>query len=51
MDVQLLYGFKFNKGKRLHRDVKQVKVIVIHAGFGDATLIEVTDHQGKEDKI
>lgn len=26
--------------------MKSIKVIVIHAGFGDATLLEVSDHKG-----
>ena len=41
-----LNEFLFNQGC-LKRNVTSVKVIVIHAGFGDATLIEVEDTTGE----
>ena len=37
---------KFNKGSLKISGKVNYKVIVIHAGFGDATLIEVTDDKG-----
>ena len=42
---ELLHGLKYNKGKSVH-PVKNVSVIVINAGHGDATLIKVTDTSG-----
>ena len=47
---KLLNGLLFNKGElKRPEDVKatDVKVIVIQAGFGDATVIEVTDSNSK----
>ena len=39
-------NMKYNTGKLNLPGVK-FKVIVIHAGFGDATLIEATDNKGE----
>jgi len=44
-----LDGFLYNTGKLELLGVK-FKVVVIHAGFGDATLIEATDNTSKHFK-
>ena len=42
-------GFPYNEGGGAwdHGTPKKVNVIVIHAGFGDATLLEVISEEGE----
>ena len=42
----LLHGLQFNKGKGIC-PIKDVSVVVVNAGHGDATLIKVTDTSGQ----
>lgn len=44
--IARLNDFLFNQGK-LSRKVQSVSVIIIHVGFGDATMIKVTDDKGE----
>ena len=46
VDPDELHGLLYNTGKLTLSGVK-FKVIIIHARFGDATLIEVTDNRSK----
>ena len=46
VDPNRLNGFQYNTGGLDLSDVR-FKVIVIHAGFGDATLIEATDNKSE----
>ena len=43
-------GLPFNKGEGAWHggNPEKVNVIVVHAGFGDATLLEVSDDKGKQ---
>ena len=50
VDPDELHGLLYNTGKLPLSGVK-FKVIIIHARFGDATLIEVTHDQSKYEAL